>query len=64
MKEISIDETKLPAVMELIEKAAALMAEKDCEDDKDAKRELADLQKDLRELSGNKKLQIKDFQRY
>lgn len=64
MKEITIDETKLPAVMELIEKAAALMAEKDCEGDKDAKRELADLQRDLRELSGNKKLQIKDFQRY
>lgn len=28
MKKISIDETKLPAVMEIIEKAALLMDEK------------------------------------
>ena len=31
MKKISIDETKLPAVMEIIEKAALLMDEKDCD---------------------------------
>ena len=35
MKKISIDETKLPAVMEIIEKAALLMDEKDCDSDKD-----------------------------
>ena len=64
MKEITIDETKLPAVMELIEKAAALMAETDCDSDKEAKKTLTKLQKDLREISGNKKIQIKDFQRY
>ena len=29
MKKISIDETKLPVVMEIIEKAALLMDEKD-----------------------------------
>ena len=34
MKKISIDETKLPAVMEIIEKAALLMDEKDCDSDK------------------------------
>ena len=50
--------------MELIEIAAVLMAEKDCGGDADAKRELANLQTDLRELSGNEELQIKDFQRY
>ena len=40
MKKISIDETKLPAVMEIIEKAALLMDEKDCDSDKEAKKEL------------------------
>ncbi|MCM1467714.1 MAG: hypothetical protein NC086_06150 [Alistipes sp.] len=64
MKEIIIDETKLPPVMEMIEKAAALMAETDCNNDTTAKQTLAKLQKDLRELTGNKKIQIKDFQRY
>lgn len=64
MKKITIDETKLPEVMEIIEKAAALMEEKNCEDDKEAKKDLAKYQKDLREISGNKKIQIKDFQRY
>ena len=38
MKKISIDETKLPAVMEIIEKAALLMDEKDCDSDKEAKK--------------------------
>ena len=37
MKKISIDETKLTAVMEIIEKAALLMDEKDCDSDKEAK---------------------------
>lgn len=64
MKEIRIDETKLPDVMEIIDKAASLMAEKECENDKEAKNDLAKFQKELREVTGNKKLQIKDFQRY
>ena len=34
MKKISIDETKLPAVMEIIEKAALLMDEKDCDSER------------------------------
>lgn len=50
--------------MELIEKAAELMEEKDCRSDKKAKRKLAELQKELREITGNKKLQVKDFERY
>lgn len=64
MKKINIDEAKLPAAAEMIEKAASLMEEKDCDNDKEAEKELAKLQKDLREISGNKKIQIKDFQRY
>ena len=42
MKKISIDETKLPAVMEIIEKAALLMDEKDCDSDKEAKKYTTD----------------------
>ena len=64
MKKIEIDEAKIPAAMELIEKAAELMAEKDCENDKDAKKALTNLQRQLRELAGNSKLKIKDFRRY
>ena len=64
MKKISIDETKLPAVMEIIEKAALLMDEKDCDSDKEAKKELGELQKNLREITGNKKIKINIFQAY
>lgn len=59
-----IDVTKIPVVMELIERAAELMEEKDCHSDKDAKWKLEELQRELREISGNKKLQVKDFKRY
>lgn len=64
MKEISIDETKLPAVMEIIKKAAEIMAEKDNANDEAAKQELENLQQKLRKITGNKQIQIKDFQRY
>lgn len=64
MKPTAIDETKLASVMELLEKAGALMAEKDCENDKDAKKELTALQRQLRELCGSQKLKIRDFRRY
>ena len=64
MKKISIDETKLPAVMEIIEKAALLMDEKDCDSDKEAKKELGELQKNLREITENKKIKINIFQAY
>lgn len=64
MKEISIDETKLPAVMEMIKKAAEIMTEKDCANDEAAKQELEILQQKLRKITGNKQIQIKDFQRY
>lgn len=64
MKKMDIDETEIPSVMEMIKKAAELMEEKDCEGDGDAKRNLAELQRKLREAAGNKKLQIKSFQKY
>ena len=64
MKTIEIDEARIPAAMEIIEKAAELMAEKDCEKDKEAKKALTNLQRQLRELAGKSKLKIKDFRRY
>ncbi len=54
------EKPKLQMVMELIEKATSLMAEKDCED-KEVKQELLSLQTKLREITGNKKLQIQDY---
>lgn len=64
MKIIKIDKTKIPKAMEIIEKAASLMEERDCGQDLEVKEELTRLQNSLRKLSGNEKLQIKDFQRY
>lgn len=64
MKKVPIDEAKIPMAMEIIEKAASLMAERDCRQDQEAREELAELQDRLRELSGNQRLQITDFQRY
>ncbi len=64
MKKISIDETKLPVIMEIIEKAALLMDEKDCDSDKEAQKELGQLQKNLIEITGNKKIKIDAFQAY
>lgn len=64
MKNIRIDEAKIPEAMEIIEKAASLMEERDCEKDPDAKMELTQLQNRLRELCKNTRLEIKDFQRY
>jgi len=64
LNEIRIDETKLEEAMEIIEKAASLMAERDWGQDQGASEELAGLQQDLRELSGNERLRITDFQRY
>ncbi len=60
----SIDGLKLPAAMEIIEKAAALMEERDCDNDNEAIQELVGLQQSLRELTGNKDIQIEDFRRY
>lgn len=64
MKEINIDETKLPAAMKIIEQAAELMAERDCAGDEKAKQELENFQQELRKIAGNEKIQIKDFQCY
>lgn len=49
--------------MELIEKAASVMAEKAASDPA-VKQELDDMQNKLREITGNKKLKITEFQRY
>lgn len=64
MKLPEIDETKLPEVMELIDKAAQFIEEKDCKKDKEAKSELKDLQNRLCDVTGNKKIEISNYQAY
>lgn len=64
MKNPKIDESKLPEVMRIIDKAANLMEEKDCDDDEEARKELAALQEELQELTGNKKIEISACQEY
>ena len=64
MKKPEIDETKLPEVMEMLERAVSLMEEKDCERDKEAQKELKDLQARLRDITGNKKIKISDYRHY
>lgn len=64
MKNIGIDEAKIPEVMEIIEKAAELMEEKDCANDNTARSELDEYQNKLIAVTGNDKLQIKDFREY
>lgn len=64
MKYPEIDESKLPEVMKIIDTAANLMAEKDCETDMVAKQELNTLQKQLIEVTGNPQINIRDYRRY
>ena len=64
MKTPKVDVSKIPEVMKLIEKAASVMEEKSGSDDPKVKQELEDLQNKLREIMGNKKLRITEFQRY
>lgn len=64
MKKIVINESKLPEVMEIIEKAAELMEEKDCDSDKAARSELEEYQNKLIAVTGNDNLHIRDFREY
>ena len=64
MQKPIIDETKLSETMRIIEKAAELMAEKDCDGDIDAKTALEKLQQELRMITDNKEINIKDYERY
>lgn len=64
MQTPNIDETKLAETMKIIEEAAELMSQKDCEEDAEAKKNLKRLQQKLRLITGNKKLNIKNYQRY
>jgi len=64
MKYPPIDESKLQEVMKIIDAAASLMAEKDCEEEEAARNELETLQKQLIEVTKNKKINIRDYQRY
>lgn len=52
MKIPEIDETTLPEVMELIDRGAVLMEEKDCDTDEEGKQELLGLENRLREITG------------
>lgn len=64
MKTPYIDESKLPKVMEIIDKAACLMEEKDCDNDTEAMQELSDLQAQLEDITGNNSIKVTDFKRY
>lgn len=64
MKKISIDETKLQEVMDIIDNAASLMEEKDCNNDEEARNGLEQLQEKLKNITGNKKIDITNFQDY
>ena len=59
MKYIRIDETKLSSVMEIVEQAAELMSEKDCNNDEKAKLDLEKFQQELREIQKNIKAKVK-----
>lgn len=64
MKIPEIDETKLPEVMELIDRGAILMEEKDCDTDEEGKQELLGLENRLREITGNQEIGIRNVRRY
>ena len=59
-----IDEAKLPKAMEIIEKAAEIMEEKDCDADEEAKEELVFLQDSMRELTGKQDFAIEEVSAY
>lgn len=59
-----IDESKLLEVQEIVERAAALMENKDCDTDKEAKKELSKLQKRLRILTGKNQFDIRQIYGY
>lgn len=60
----NIDEAKLPEVMEIIEKAAGIMEEKDFNTNMEAKKALLELQKRLRTVTGKKHFDIKQIYAY
>lgn len=64
MRQPVIEEAKLPAVMKIIDEAAALMEEKDCQADQTARQALEKLQSNLRDITGNPAIQISDFREY
>ena len=67
MKAPEINKTKLPRAMEIIEQAAELMAEKHCDlknGSEEDKKALAELQEQLRELTGKADLNITELNGY
>lgn len=59
-----IEEEKLCEVMEIIEKAATLMEENDLETDKEVRKEILELQKRIRTLTGKKQFDINQIYGY
>lgn len=59
-----IDETKLPEVMSMIERAAQIMEEMRIDTDEDEEKELFALQKNLRELTGKENFNIEEVNEY
>lgn len=64
MKIPSIDELKLEEVKEIIDKAACLIEVRDCDEDEEAREELENLRVRLKEVTGNEKVEVSDFQFY
>lgn len=62
--EVKIDEAKLEEVKKIIDAAASIMLEADCDNDKQACKELEVLQDKLRELTGKDSIDIKSFREY
>lgn len=58
------DEAKLPEVMRIIDRAAGLMEECDCDADPRAREELAALQNELRQLTGKENYDITEVNVY
>lgn len=64
MQKPILDETKLPVVMEIIDRLAVIFDEEDYEDDDVIKEEISELESKLIELTGKNIEQCQPFQNY
>ena len=64
MQKPILDETKLPAVMEIIDRLAVIFDEEDFENDEVIKKEISELESKLIELTGKNIEQCQPFQNY
>lgn len=64
IKNSRIDETKLPEAMRIIDRAANIMEEWNCDADSEAEKELLSLQDEMRELTGKEDYDIEEVNEY